>query len=128
MGMLDRRLRLLLVGGLALLALGASLWVSPPQTPVSVDDLLGSPASHAGESIMVRGTVTPGSLDLNASSFELAGELDSLSIDYSNVAVPNAFSEGKTILVEGNLVESGDGWKLLAEQITVGCPSKYEAA
>lgn len=125
--MLDRRMRLLIIGGLAILALGASLWVSPPQTPIIVDDLLESPSNHVGETVIVRGTVESGSLNLDSSTFDLSGEQDSLSVDFSTVSVSNAFSEGKTVLVEGDLVPSDDGWLLLAAQITVGCPSKYDA-
>jgi cytochrome c-type biogenesis protein CcmE len=125
--MLDRRLRLILAGVLIFVALGASLWVSPPQTPISVDELMTSPSTHENKVVVLRGTVSNGTLDMQSYSFYLEGENESVTIDFAAIAVPNGMSEGKTIIVEGTFSQLNDVWALNAEKIIVGCPSKYNA-
>lgn len=125
--MLDRRLRLILAGVLIFVALGASLWISPPQTPISVDELMTSPSNHENKVVVLRGTISNGTLDMQSYSFYLEGENESVTIDFAAIAVPNGMSEGKTIIVEGTFSQLNDVWALNAEKITVGCPSKYNA-
>ena len=125
--MLDRRLRLILAGVLIFVALGASLWVSPPQTPISVDKLMSSPTEHEDMVVVLRGTVSNGSLDMQSYSFNLDGENLTVPVNFAAIAVPNGMSEGKTIIVEGTFSKLNDIWGLSAEKITVGCPSKYNA-
>jgi len=125
--MLDRRLRLILAGVLIFVALGASLWVSPPQTPISVDKLMSSPSEHEDMVVVLRGTVSNGSLDMQSYSFNLDGENLTVPVNFAAIAVPNGMSEGKTIIVEGTFSKLNDIWGLTAEKITVGCPSKYNA-
>ena len=125
--MLDRRLRLILAGVLIFVALGASLWVSPPQTPISVDKLMSSPSEHEDMVVVLRGTVSNGSLDMQSYSFNLDGENLTVPVNFAAIAVPTGMSEGKTIIVEGTFSKLNDIWGLSAEKITVGCPSKYNA-
>ena len=125
--MLDRRLRLILAGVLIFVALGASLWVSPPQTPISVDKLMTTPSEHEDMVVVLRGTVSNGSLDMQSYSFNLDGENLTVPVNFAAIAVPNGMSEGKTIIVEGTFSKLNDIWGLTAEKITVGCPSKYNA-
>ena len=125
--MLDRRLRLILAGLLIFVALGASLWVSPPQTPISVDKLMSSPSEHEDMVVVLRGTVSNGSLDMQSYSFNLDGENLTVPVNFAAIAVPNGMTEGKTIIVEGIFSQLNDVWSLDAEKITVGCPSKYNA-
>ena len=126
--MLDRRLRLILAGLLIFVALGASLWMSPPQTPISVDELMNSPTNHENEVVVLRGTVSNGTLNMETSLFNLEGKNQTVTVNFAAVAVPNGMSEGKTILVEGDFVQLNGAWSLTAEKITVGCPSKYNSA
>jgi len=125
--MLDRRLRLILAGVLIFVALGASLWISPPQTPISVDELMSSPSNHENNVVVLRGTVSNGTLDMQSYSFNIEGDNQTVSVNFAAIAVPNGMSEGKTIIVEGTFSKSNDVWGLTAEKITVGCPSKYNA-
>ena len=125
--MLDRRLRLILAGVLIFVALGASLWISPPQTPISVDELMSSPSNHENNVVVLRGTVSNGTLDMQSYSFNLDGDNQTVPVNFAAIAVPNGMSEGKTIIVEGTFSKSNDVWGLTAEKITVGCPSKYNA-
>ncbi len=126
--MLDRRMRLILAGVLIFVALGASLWMSPPQTPISVDELMNSPTEHENKVVVLRGIVSNGTLDMQSSLFGLEGESQTVAVNFASVAVPNGMSEGKTILVEGTFSQINDAWSLTAEKITVGCPSKYNSA
>ena len=125
--MLDRRLRLILAGVLIFVALGASLWISPPQTPISVDELMSSPSNHENNVVVLRGTVSNGTLDMQSYSFNIEGDNQTVPVNFAAIAVPNGMSEGKTIIVEGTFSKSNDVWGLTAEKITVGCPSKYNA-
>lgn len=125
--MLDRRLRLILAGTMIFIALGASLWISPPQTPISVDKLMSSPSDHENTIVVLRGIVSNNSLDMQSYSFELDGENQSIPVNFAAIAVPNGMSEGKTIIVEGIFSRINEAWSLTAEKITVGCPSKYNA-
>jgi len=125
--MLDRRLRLILAGALIFVALGASLWISPPQTPISVDELMTSPSNHENNVVVLRGTVSNGTLDMQSYSFNIEGDNQTVPVNFAAIAVPNGMSEGKTIIVEGTFSKSNDVWGLTAEKITVGCPSKYNA-
>jgi cytochrome c-type biogenesis protein CcmE len=125
--MLDRRLRLILAGALIFVALGASLWISPPQTPISVDELMSSPSNHENNVVVLRGTVSNGTLDMQSYSFNIEGDNQTVPVNFAAIAVPNGMSEGKTIIVEGTFSKSNDVWGLTAEKITVGCPSKYNA-
>ena len=118
---------MILAGVLIFVALGASLWVSPPQTPISVDKLMSSPTEHEDMVVVLRGTVSNGSLDMQSYSFNLDGENLTVPVNFAAIAVPNGMSEGKTIIVEGTFSKLNDIWGLTAEKITVGCPSKYNA-
>ena len=125
--MLDRRLRLIIAGVLIFVALGASLWLSPPQTPIGVDELMSSPLDHENKNVVLRGIVSNGSLDMSTYTFNLDGENFTVTVNFGAIAVPNGMTEGKTIIVEGIFSQLNDVWSLDAEKITVGCPSKYNA-
>ena len=122
----SRRMRLVLVGVLCVTALMVSFMIQEPEAPKTVDQVMESPNTHSGDSITLRGIVSNGSIDLNDSVFYLAGETSTLKIEYGGVLVSDAFSEGKTIQVKGTLFKIQEIWTLQAEEITVGCPSKYE--
>jgi|TARA_B110000263_G_scaffold200715_1_gene179993 cytochrome c-type biogenesis protein CcmE len=123
---LSRRSRLLAAGCIALLALSATLFLSEPTPSMAVDELMKSPSKYDGEELSIRGVVVNGSYDSQNLLFSLEGADYNLSIDASNAAIPQAFGEGLTILVDGTLVKKGALWVLEAELLTVGCPSKYE--
>lgn len=123
---LSRRGRLLGAGCIALLALSATLFLSEPTPSMAVDELMKSPSKYDGEELSIRGVVVNGSYDAQNLLFSLEGADYNLSIDANNAAIPQAFGEGLTILVDGTLVKKGGLWVLEAELLTVGCPSKYE--
>ena len=124
--MWGRRGRLLAAGGLAMLALSATLFLSEPTPSMAVDELMNSPASYDGEEVSIRGVVKNGTYDAEQLIFTLEGAEHILKVDADNAAIPQAFNEGLTILVDGTLHLKGSEWVLKAELLTVGCPSKYE--
>jgi len=124
--MLGRRARLLAAGGIAMLALSATLFLSEPTPSMAVDELMVSPASYDGVEVSIRGVVKNGTYDAEQLIFTLEGAEHILKVDADNAAIPQAFNEGLTILVDGTLHLKGSEWVLKAELLTVGCPSKYE--
>ena len=116
----------MLVGVLCVCTLMVSFIIQEPDAPLTVDKMMENPATHSGEQITLRGIVSNGSIDLNNSIFYLDGETSTLKIEYGGVMVSDAFSEGKTIQVKGTVFQIQGNWTLQAEEITVGCPSKYE--
>ncbi len=124
---MDRRVRLAGIGAVIVTALLATLLLTPPEGSLSVDDVMDDPDQRKGDTISVRGVVENGSFDTQAGIFALSGESSILSVKIGAAQLSTAFSEGKTILVTGELVLNGDEWQLHAEDIQVGCPSKYEA-
>ena len=124
--MFSRRGRLLAAGCLALLALSATLFLSEPVPSMAVDDLMKSPDKHEQNEVSIRGVVSNGSFNSQSLTFTLEGNEYYLTIDAAHPAIPQAFDEGLTVLVDGILKKSQGEWILEAELITVGCPSKYE--
>lgn len=125
---MDRRMRLLALGGVVIIALAATLLLAPPEGSLSVDEVMEYPNDYTGDSISIRGLVMNGSWQVGDTDFTLEGEESEMFVDFSGVAITSGFSEGKTILVTGELQKSGGEWIFHAEEIQVGCPSKYEAA
>ena len=124
---MDRRIRLVGLGLIVVVSLLATLLLTPPEGSKSVDEVLASPDEYKGESISVRGIVKNGSYNLTEGAFILSGDNSELSVTIGSTQLSTAFSEGKTILVTGILVETNGEWELRSEEIEVGCPSKYEA-
>ena len=115
------------LGTIVVVSLLATLLLTPPEGSKSVDEVLANPDEFRGESISVRGVVKNGSYNLSNGDFILSGEDNELSVTIGSTQLSTAFSEGKTILVTGILVEVNNEWELRSEKIEVGCPSKYEA-
>ena len=88
---------------------------------------MSSPSNHENNVVVLRGTVSNGTLDMQSYSFNIEGDNQTVPVNFAAIAVPNGMSEGKTIIVEGTFSKSNDIWGLTAEKITVGCPSKYNA-
>ena len=127
MNHMDRRVRLLALGGVVILALAATLLLAPPEGSLSVDEVMDDPNEFTGDAISIRGLVMNGSWQEGDTDFTLEGENELLHVDFSGVSISSGFSEGKTILVTGELLQSDGEWIFHAEEIQVGCPSKYEA-
>jgi len=101
---MERRLRLLWLGAVIVASLLATLLLTPPEGSLSVDDVMSDGV------------------------FTLSGEQHGMAVKIGASQLSAAFSEGKTILVTGEFTQDGGIWTIHAEDIQVGCPSKYEAA
>tara|TARA_B100000575_G_scaffold72989_2_gene56772 strand:- start:13622 stop:14005 length:384 start_codon:yes stop_codon:yes gene_type:complete len=123
---LNRNNRLFVVGGSVLVLFVLMLATVDPETQHYIDKVMDDPESYAGN-VHVRGEVLEGSVDSENFSFVLSGEDHQLYVDFSSAAVPDGFSEGKTIAVKGVLSSSSGSWLLEAKEIQTGCPSKYES-
>ena len=125
---MERRLRLLWLGAVIVASLLATLLLTPPEGSLSVDDVMSDPDQRRGDSISVRGIVENGTYNSTTGVFTLSGEQHGMAVKIGASQLSAAFSEGKTILVTGEFTQDGGIWTIHAEDIQVGCPSKYEAA
>lgn len=125
---MERRLRLLWLGAVIVASLLATLLLTPPEGSLSVDDVMSDPDPRKGDSISVRGIVENGTYNSSTGVFTLAGEEHGMIVNIGSSQLSAAFSEGKTILVTGELSQDSGVWTFHAKDIQVGCPSKYEAA
>lgn len=89
----------------------------------SVSDIVNNKEKHLDKHIEVKGTVGTDSLDLANKTFNLTDGKNDLKINY-NGSLPSNFEEGKDIVVKGTLHQR-DELFLVAEEIEVGCASKY---
>ncbi len=123
---MERRVRIVVT--LALVTgLAALMFISiEPEIDLTVDQLMANPAEYEGEKLRLHGTVA--SIDLENRTLTLSGENATINIDFETASLPNGADENKTISVRGLVVSEAGGWSVHAEEIKVGCPSKYEAA
>ena len=71
---MDRRVRLLALGGVVILALAATLLLAPPEGSLSVDEVMDDPNEFTGDAISIRGLVMNGSWQEGDTDFTLEGE------------------------------------------------------
>ena len=124
---MERRIRLLLFGSIVVLATGAAFFVQSPEESISVAKIIDEPSTFTDHNVAVRGVVENESLDEVNRSFWLSDSDAAIYVDYGATTLSDAFAEGRTVLVRGVLEQREGGWVLAAEEIQVGCPSKYEA-
>tara|TARA_B100000614_G_scaffold14410_4_gene12038 strand:+ start:9400 stop:9717 length:318 start_codon:yes stop_codon:yes gene_type:complete len=98
-----------------------------PETQYYIDNVMEDPEDYTGD-VNIRGEVLEGTVDVENFTFFLTGVNHILLVDFNGAAVPDGFSEGKTIAVKGTLSSSSGDWILYAKEIQTGCPSKYESA
>ncbi|RAH13517.1 MAG: hypothetical protein CMB20_004565 [Methanobacteriota archaeon] len=126
--MLTHRTRLLLIGGILTVALGATLLLQTPEATRSIDEVMESPSKLEGKEIAIRGEVLDYSIDEFNSTFIIHGEDSQLLVDFSQASVSNGLDNNRTVYAEGVLVYSDGIWIFEAEVIKTSCPSKYEEA
>jgi len=98
-----------------------SLSVTEQSTYVSVEEAISGKHS-VGSSLQVHGTIT----SLRTNDCVLVDGNHSLSVDISSLLLPDTFAEDKGATFTG-ILEMKDGILILkAEQVQMGCPSKYE--
>lgn len=126
--MLTHRTRLLIIGGVLVVALAATLLINAPEATKSVDEVMDDPESLEGREIAIRGEVLDGSIDNEQEVFIIHGESSQLVIDFSQAQTSGGLEDNRTIYAEGILVEKDGEWVFEAEVIKTSCPSKYEEA
>lgn len=121
--------------GVALLALAATVALLTTQASSDpyreVSQVAANHEAYAGKPISVKGVVQAGSVDTanGLVAFTLLDNsrgdpgLENLSVEYAKT-LPDNFGP-KNVVVSGLLVQRVDGWVLLADDIQVGCSSKY---
>ena len=85
--MLTHRTRLLIIGGVLVVALAATLLINAPEATKSVDEVMDDPESLEGREIAIRGEVLDGSIDNEQEVFIIHGESSQLVIDAGVVIV-----------------------------------------
>ena len=121
-----RRSRLLFVGAIMLGLISLMFLSVDPQVQYTVDEVMDSPEEFSSDEVNIRGIVKNQSIDNSSSTFILQGSEAQIEVSYGKIAVPDGFEEGRMIAVNGNLIQEGDIWKIDANEIQTGCPSKYE--
>ena len=126
--MLTHRTKLLIIGGVLIAALGATVLVSTPEATRTIDEVMEDPESIEGREIAIRGEVLDGSIDNQNNVFIIHGESAELIIDFSNAQTSGGLEDNRTVYAEGILLEKNGDWVFEAEVIKTSCPSKYEEA
>lgn len=125
--------KLLVVAGLV--AAGALLAFAgaAPEGYAGVAALATDPAAFAGEEVEVKATVVEGSLDRDGMRFLIEDGHATLPVRWDPAKpLPDHEAggtiEGKNVVVKGTLVLEEGGAVLFAQEMQVGCASKYRAA
>lgn len=98
-----------------------------PKPYLTVGDVVGNLDYYKDKNIEVKGTVKDVSNNTTGVIlvFNLTDGKNTLKVEYNN-AVPQGFLIGKEVAVSGKLVNKNNEWVFEANNIQVGCPSKYE--
>jgi cytochrome c-type biogenesis protein CcmE len=124
-----------LLTGLALLALAATVALLTTQASSDpyreVSQVNANPVTFAGKPMSVKGQVANGSVAIvnGLVTFTLLDNsrgdpgTESIAVEYAKT-LPDNFGP-KNVVVSGLLVPRRDSWVLLADDIQVGCSSKY---
>lgn len=110
--------------GIGLLVVTTGLGAETPF--YTVDEAVAAEAVEAGARLRIKGIVEPGSVTGSPGeigrSFAIAEKGKSLRVQYDR-ALPDTFQEGMEVVAEG---EVGDDGVLVADEVLVKCPSRYE--
>ena len=122
-----KRLILQIVVAVAIIAILIIIFLaSAPADPYdTVDRIMSDPSKYEGEYVEVRGRVE-GWYPSNK-TFSLAGysEDNPMAIHIMYAIVPESFSNGKDVVVKGVFDHNGAVYEIGAEEIVVGCSSRY---
>tara|TARA_B100000579_G_scaffold434090_1_gene454215 strand:- start:356 stop:763 length:408 start_codon:yes stop_codon:yes gene_type:complete len=106
---------------LVITGIAVSLSVTEQSTYVSVEEATSGKYSE-GSSLQVHGTIT----NLKATDCLLVDGNYSLKVDISSLILPDTFAEDKGATFTGILEMENGFFILRAEEVQMGCPSKYE--
>ncbi|NYT19466.1 MAG: cytochrome c maturation protein CcmE [Methanosarcinales archaeon] len=120
-----RKTILTIIAIVAVMAIG--LWgVDVEQGYYMVSDITTNPQEHMGQKVNTMGIVKNGSLIISPemTTFTLVDaedESSEINVEYT-ADLPANLAEGKSISLTGTMISET---RLDAEQIVIGCPSKY---
>ncbi len=107
---------LLLVGGAVVALAGAA-----PQAALSPTQAVDTGQAHA---VAVKGMVAQ--VDAGQDRFTLTDGHSNLTVALDH-DLPAQVQPGTGLVAKGDLVTDGDGTRLVATEVVLGCPSKYQA-
>ena len=118
-----KRLVLKIVVVLAIVIILVVIFLSSaPADPYdTVDNVMADPAKYVDKEVEIRGQVTAWSQ--TSSTFNLTGETYSIVVSY--IYVPDAFANGKDVVVTGMFHLNVSTYEIDADDILVGCSSRY---
>jgi cytochrome c-type biogenesis protein CcmE len=102
------------------LALVIGFWGNAPVPYMTVSQVTDNSSSYIDKEIEIKGSVE--NWNITARTFDMTDEESVLSVSYD--IIPDGFNNGKEIVVSG-ILRGTNGLVLDADEITVGCPSKY---
>jgi cytochrome c-type biogenesis protein CcmE len=102
------------------LALVVGLWGNAPVPYMTVSEVTDHSSSYLDKEIEIKGFVQ--NWNTTARTFDMTDEESVLTVSYDNI--PDGFNNEKEIVVSG-ILKGSNGLVLEADEITVGCPSKY---
>ena len=106
---------------LVVTGVAVSLSVTEQSMYVSVEEAI-SGKHPVGSNLQVHGTIT----NLKTNDCVLVDGNYSLTVDISSLVLPDTFAEDKGATFTGVLEMQGGVLILKAEEVQMGCPSKYE--
>lgn len=120
--------RLLLVGGVALLASGLFFWHLSRQShsfgkllgapPADVGDLVDRPREYLHRIVAIEGVVSEPCGTAGCSFLFVGSASKRLRVDLADIGTQPSVWAGSTVRVEGLLVPCGDGYELWATGVT----------
>ncbi len=106
-----------------LAALLIAFWGYSPKSYMTAGDVTRAPLLYSGKVVEVKGIVDA-PLETNGTyKFNLTSGGGTLVVEYSK-ALPAQFKAGTEVVAKGK-VRNGTPVVVLADELTVGCPSKY---
>ena len=88
------------------------------------EDVITNKAEYINKTIEVKGTVGEDSYQPETKSFKIVSGSYELNVTYSG-GLPTNFKEGTDVVVKGLFQEEDGVLKIVADEVVVGCPSKY---
>lgn len=113
----------IIVFGLIILALVIAFWGYSPKSYLTAGDVVRAINTYDGKIVEVKGVVGGLSEKNGIYIFNLTSGGETISVEYSK-ALPAQFKEGTEVVAKGK-VRAGPQITITADELTVGCPSKY---
>ncbi|MFQ6106321.1 MAG: cytochrome c maturation protein CcmE [Thermoplasmata archaeon] len=118
-----KKLVLQIVAVLAIIVVLVVIFLSSaPADPYdTVGMVMSNPSKYVNENVEVRGRVEAWSPSYR--TFNLTGDGETVAVSYD--VLPDAFANGKDVVVKGLFHHNGITYQIDASDIIVGCSSRY---